>query len=123
MYSAWTQVNAHVNATAERLLKICHENPQMEEIDVRTEVRVQQPNLGFSPISLKTLCPVCFAGPETQRAFVCIDGNFQLRTMSRGENRHDLSLRDIRDGRLFVDNGTISKQDKVVDAPVLALVS
>ena len=87
-------------------------------------MEVQQPNLGFSPISLKTLCPVCFAGPEIQHAFVCIDGNFQLRTMSRGEKKHELSPRDIRDKRLFVDNRTtsIANQDNIVDAPVLALV-
>jgi hypothetical protein len=116
MYSVWTQVDTHVKATAEEVLKKCYENPEIEEVELRNQV--QQSHLELSTIPLGTLCPACFTGPETDRGCVCIDGNFQMRTMG---GKAELFDRDTRDKRLFVERSAFNIDSEMpVDAQVLS---
>jgi len=120
MYEAWTQIHSHIATTAEIVLKSCPSDPTVTGIEFQNQCQQAEWRLGFSPIPLRDLCPVCFAGPETERGFVCIDGNFQLRTVARSAKT--LSHRDTRDQRLFVNDDPFSSPEMPSDAAVSVIM-
>jgi hypothetical protein len=74
--------------------------------DAQSTNEVSSANLDeiqLNPVPLRNLCPICF-GKDSKRAHICFDGNFQLKTLKpRGEGSAELTDRDKRDKRLFVD--------------------
>lgn len=63
------------------------------------------------PVSLCSLCPSCFGeNPKAEIGFISFDGNFQQKRFPTSKNNDNTYL-ELRDKRLFIDDGNISLQD------------
>ena len=75
-------------------------------------------DIELPPIPMKDLCPICFTdGDGSNPAFLCFDGNFQLTTLgTKLEKRDGISLQDLNDKRLFIEDEIPSATARVSNA-------
>lgn len=61
----------------------------------------------LKPLPLSTLCPQCFGdNPRAEIGYISFDGNFQHKRFPTTKDADNKYL-ELRDGRLFIDDGTI----------------
>ena len=61
----------------------------------------------LKPLPLSTLCPQCFGdNPRIEFGFISFDGNFQHKRFPTKKDADNKYL-ELRDKRLFIDDGTI----------------
>lgn len=102
-------------------LQISIHNDDMQDSDVtmtpisldtaetqRSSVEANTYDVLQSPPSLATLCPQCFGdNPAPGVGFISFDGNFQQKRFPTKKDADNKYL-ELRDRRLFIDDGTIS---------------
>ena len=61
----------------------------------------------LKPLPLSTLCPQCFGdNPRAEIGYISLDGNFQHKRFPTKKGADNKYL-ELRDRRLFIDDGTI----------------
>ena len=73
----------------------------------RSSVEANPYDVLQSPPPLATLCPQCFGdNPAPEVGFISFDGNFQQKRFPTKKDADNKYL-ELRDRRLFIDDGTI----------------
>ena len=84
---------------------------------IRVSIHPQNDSDLLPLFQLRDICSACFGNPRAEIAFICFDGNFQHKRLATKNEASDLSCRDLRDKRIFVDG-----EPCIFTPDVLALV-
>ena len=122
VYSVWADVEAIMDAKVDDFLRTVSLDDDMEDMeDMEESMPITAPNTAemqqssadessykvLKPLPLSTLCPQCFGdNPRAEFTFISVDGNFQHKRFPTKKDADNKYL-ELRDKRLFIDDGTI----------------